>query len=203
MLFNGKRLFERLNNLRWETQLGISTRGIVDVDKPDSLYYATINYSMIQSVLQHLSLGSSDTFVDVGCGKGRVLCCAARHPCKKVVGVDYSEDLCRLARTNLQRLRGRTAPVVVHKGVAEEFDYTEATALFFFNPFGATTLDAVLHKINHDTRQQNVRFVFVNASPEQDEVFARHTWLERYDFWSGDRGAQPVSYYRRKRAAVA
>jgi precorrin-6B methylase 2 len=199
MLSNGNRLFERLNNLCWETQLRISTRGIVDIDKPDSCHYATINYSIVQSVLEHLSLCFLDTFVDVGSGKGRVVCCAARHPCKKVIGVDYSEELCRQARTNSERLRGRKAPVVIHKGVAEEFDYTDATALFFFNPFGATTLDAVLHRIDQDTRRKCVRFAFVNSSTEQDEVFARHCWLERYNDWNLERGAgQSVRYYRRK-----
>jgi precorrin-6B methylase 2 len=199
MLRSGNQVFERLNNLRWEAQLGISTRGIVEVDKPDSCYYATVNYSIIHRILERLSLQSSDTFVDVGCGKGRVVCCAARHPCKKAVGVDYSKDLCRQARTNLERLHGRKAPVVVHNGIAEEFDYTEATALFFFNPFGATTLDAVLHKINHDTRQNGVRFAFVNSTVYQDDVFAEHSWLEKYDYWNVERGAgQSVSYYRRK-----
>jgi precorrin-6B methylase 2 len=203
MLFNGNPLFERLNNLRWETQLGIATRGISDdVHKPDSFEYSAMNYSKVQSVLQHLSLQSSDIFVDVGCGKGRVVCCAARHPCRKVIGVEYSEDLCRQARTNSERLRGRKAPVLIHNGIAEEFDYTKATTLFFFRPFGGTTLDAVLHRINHDTRQEIVRFAFVNPSAEHDEVFARHSWLERYDYWKVDRGADSVSYYRRKLAAI-
>jgi hypothetical protein len=90
-------------------------------------------------------------------------------------------------------------PVVIHNGIAEEFDYTEATALFFFNPFGATTLDVVLHKINRDTRHHGVRFAFVNASPDQDEVFAQHSWLEQNGCWNVEQGAgQSVAYYRRK-----
>lgn len=194
----GKQVLERLDNLRWEAQLGVSTRGIVDIDKPDSCYYATLNYLIICRVLNRLSLQSSDTLVDVGCGKGRVVCCAARHPCKKVIGVEYSSDLCAQARTNAERLRGRNAPVCIHNGTAEEFDYTEATALFFFNPFGAVTLDAVLHKINRDTLHSRIRFAFVNSSAEQGEVFAQHSWLEQYDDWNVERGAgQSVSYYRR------
>jgi hypothetical protein len=56
ILRTGKQVFERLNNLRWEAQLGISTTGIVDVDKPDSCYYATINYFIVHRVLEHLPL---------------------------------------------------------------------------------------------------------------------------------------------------
>ncbi|WP_407180114.1 class I SAM-dependent methyltransferase [Bradyrhizobium sp. STM 3562] len=199
MMLIGNHVFERFNNLRWEAQLGISTRGIVKVDKPDSWYYATINYSIIYKVLQLLALQRSDTFVDVGCGKGRVLCCAARQPCRKVVGVDYSEDLCKEARNNAQRLRGAKAPVLVQNGLAEDFDYTDATVLFLFNPFGALTLDGVLHKIDTDRGQRHVRLAFVNASADQDKVFAAHSWLERYCYWDVERGGgHSVSFYRRQ-----
>lgn len=194
----GNLVLERLNNLRWEAQLGISTRGIVEVDKPDAGHYATIHYSTIYRVLQHLSLQPSDIFVDVGCGKGRILCCAARHACKKVMGVDYSEDFCKEARTNAERMRGRKAPVLVHKGDAEEFDYSEATALFFFSPFGASTLDAVLHKIDHDSRHRRIRLAFVNCNEDQDKVFAKHSWLELYGYWDVEQeGGHSVSFYRR------
>ena len=42
---------ERMNNFRWEAQLGISTRGIVEIDKPDSCHYASVNYSTITRCL--------------------------------------------------------------------------------------------------------------------------------------------------------
>ena len=132
----------RLNNLRWELRLGISTRGIVPVDHADSLHYATMNYSTIHSILDQLALGPSDRFVDVGSGKGRVLCCAARYPVKQVVGVDLSEALCQVARENARRMRGRRAPISVETSVAQNFDYSAATALFLFHPFGADTRSA-------------------------------------------------------------
>ena len=33
------------------------------------------------------NLAPGDVFVDVGCGKGRVVCCAARRPLRRVVGI--------------------------------------------------------------------------------------------------------------------
>lgn len=113
---------------------------------------------------------------------------AARHACNKVVGVDCSEDLCKQDRINSERLRGRKAPVVVHNGIAEEFDYTQATVCSSSIPLAPQTLDAVLHKINHDTRRNDVRFAFVNPSADHDEVFAQHTWLEQYDYLNAERG---------------
>ncbi|MGL3107821.1 class I SAM-dependent methyltransferase [Bradyrhizobium sp. BR 1432] len=203
MLDARNQIFERLNNFRWEAQLNISTRGIAEVDKPDAGHYATIHYSAVYRVLRHLSLQPSDTFVDVGCGKGRILCCAARRPCRKVVGIDYCEEFCKEAQTNAARMRGRRVPVVVHNGAAEEFDYTEATALFFFSPFGASTLAAVLQKMDHDSQHRRIRLAFVNCNEEQDKVFARQSWLELYGYWrAAGRRAHSVHFYRRTGAEI-
>lgn len=198
-LISFKELIERINNFRWEAQLGISTGGIVEIDKPDSCHYSSIDYSIIHKVLGRLSLQTSDVFADVGSGKGRVLCCAARHACKKVIGIEYSEEFCKDALINIQKMRGRKAPFHIYSGVAEEFDYPEVTALYLFNPFGSTTLDTMLHKVQVDTYPHPVRMAFVNPSAAQDAVFAKHAWLERYDHWSpGVAGGHAVSFYRRR-----
>ena len=44
-------LFDRLNNLWWERRLGVSTRGIVPTDHPDSVHYATMGYATIRAIL--------------------------------------------------------------------------------------------------------------------------------------------------------
>ena len=194
----GRQLWERINNLHWELRLGISTRGIVDVRRRDSAHYATVNYSTVWRVLNHLALAPSDTFVDIGCGKGRILCCAARYPCKQVVGVDLSAGLCADARANAERVRGRKAPILVYQGNAESFDYSDATVCFLFHPFGATTLDLVLDKIRQDTHGRGVRIAFENPDTAQQTVFARHGWLDRYAFWDRrtHRTQHSVAFYR-------
>src|SRR5262245_33205644 len=83
----------RLQNLLWERRLGISTHGTVAVDHPDSSNYSAMHYTSIRQVLRRLALESSDVFVDIGSGKGRVLCCAALYPLRAVVGVDLSAEL--------------------------------------------------------------------------------------------------------------
>jgi cyclopropane fatty-acyl-phospholipid synthase-like methyltransferase len=176
-------LRERITNLYWETRLGIATRGLVGNDNPDSLHYATVNYSTLWRILDHLALQPDDTFVDIGCGKGRILCCAARYRCNQVVGVDLSEQLCQIARANAARLHGRKTPVEVHHGYAQEFDYRDATACYLFHPFGATTLDLVLNKIRTDRDGRAVRIAFQNPDAAHAAVFAKHDWLQPYTRW--------------------
>jgi cyclopropane fatty-acyl-phospholipid synthase-like methyltransferase len=183
----------RVVNEYWERRLRISTRGIVPIDHADSVFYATMNYSAIWRVLDHLDLGPSDVFVDIGCGKGRVLCCAARYPVAQVMGVDLSAPLTEEARENARRLRGRRAPVTVHASDATAFDYSQATALFLFNPFGADTMSLVLDKISGQAHE-GLRIAY--AQPTHDDVFERQSWLERTAHWEASEGTSSVSFYR-------
>jgi precorrin-6B methylase 2 len=189
------RLQRRLKNLYWERRLGISTRGIVPVAHLDSHHYATMSYSAIWSILAYLAPGPSDVFIDIGSGKGRVLCCAARYPAERVVGVDLSETFCEVARENARRMRGRRAPISVQASTADDLDYSAATVLFLFNPFGASTLAPLLEKIGHDA-PRNVRIAY--ATPTHDAVFQRQTWLEQSEHWDAAASGMEnsVSFYR-------
>jgi SAM-dependent methyltransferase len=162
--------------------------------KADAVYYATIDYSLIHEVINRLSLKPDDIFVDVGCGKGRVLCLAARHRCRKVIGIEYSDEFCDEARANANRMRGRRTPILVLSEIAEDFDYSYATVLYFFNPFGAPTLNLVLEKIRTDTSGRPIRMAFVNVTAAQAEVFAKHVWLDGYETWETRVGS--VKLYR-------
>lgn len=192
----GRQTIQRLSNLGWERWLNISTRGRVGVDYPDAGHYASMNYSLIHKVLRHLSLQPSDVFVDIGSGKGRVVCCAARFPIARVVGVDLSTEFCEQARVNSARSRGRRAPIVIHNMVAQEFDYSECTGYYLFSPFGPETLGEVLTKIRKDRAGRPVHIAYAN--PAYQSVFADHDWLDQYEFWDREtRGEEhSVAFYR-------
>jgi precorrin-6B methylase 2 len=185
----------RVANIWWEHRLGIETRGVVSIAHADAVHYGTMSYSTVWSILDHLALGPSDIFVDIGCGKGRVLCCAATYPVRQVIGVDLSEPLCAIARKNARRLRGRRAPISVHQSLASDFDYSSVTVLFLFNPFGASTLAPLLEKIGREARQ-SLRIAYAN--PKHEDVFERQNWLERSHRWSAgtSRLEHCVSFYR-------
>src|SRR3954454_4827340 len=131
------RYAQKLANYCEEWQLGIQTRGTALSNKADAVYYATVSYAQTRQVLQRLHLDETDVFVDVGAGKGRVLCLAAQQRLLKVMGVECSGELARIARRNVERMWGKKTSVNVYAQPAEEFDYSAATVLYFFNPFEA------------------------------------------------------------------
>jgi SAM-dependent methyltransferase len=113
--------------------------------------------ALFHRVMRDLALPGGSVFVDFGCGKGRVLMMAARYGFRRVVGVDFSAELCRVARRNLEIFRQRT-------GVSVEFEVVEADVLaypfrddenvfYLFNPFDAVVMRRILARIDESRRR--------------------------------------------------
>jgi SAM-dependent methyltransferase len=125
------KLCTKLHNMAWEYRLGISARGITEVPLPGSNRSMTLSYADIFAILNRLSLIPDDALIDIGCGKGRVVCCAARFPLREVIGIEHLPELCAAARRNADRMRDRKAPITIVQAHAEEFDYRQGSVLYF------------------------------------------------------------------------
>lgn len=176
-----------LNKLRnWTTDfaLGIRTTGIVETRITDGCHASTVDYAIIASVLDRLHLGPEDVFVDIGCGKGRVVCVAARRKLAFVFGIELSSDMAVTASKNIERLRGRYSNAMIHQNDATGYDYSQITVAYLFHPFEANVLERVLTKIRDDRKGRNFRCAFVNLSPAQEATFLRHQdWLTCISRW--------------------
>ena len=120
-------------------------------------------------VLRAARIPSEGAFVDLGCGKGRACMLAVLHGFSKVVGVDYSPELCRVAERNFEVLRGRTGRAF-HSTVCamDAVDYAFApddTVLYLYNPFAATVLSAVLARLRSSLGAHPRRVWFVYHNP--------------------------------------
>jgi precorrin-6B methylase 2 len=196
-------LHTKILNMIWERRLNVSTRGVTgyNPNEPEHIHYGTIAYSTIHAILLSLSLNSSDVFVDLGCGKGRALCCAARYKIKKSIGVEYSEKLSREAEINAEKLRGRCSPVTIKHMLAQDFDYSQGTIFYMFHPFGPNVLHQVLKKMKEGFKvhHRSIRIVYVN--PVHEAFLTDCDWLEEYDRWKPNtkgNNEHSVSFWRSK-----
>jgi SAM-dependent methyltransferase len=187
---------QKIANRAVERYLGIDTQGVVQVTAEGAAEYSPAPYIVLLSLLDHLDPGSADVFVDVGCGKGRAVCLACRHPMRRVVGIEIDDGLARKARINLLALRGAQAAVELRHMRAEHFDYADATIVYLFNPFSRRILSTFLGRLR-DTHRRSLRIVYANSVHKQ--LLEHCDWLERYDEWPA--GAfpgwlYPVTFYR-------
>src|SRR5262249_39527165 len=94
-------------------QLGIHTTRPVpleglDIDGDNAVHgnrYEPTPYGVLEDMFTELDLDYPRfAFVDLGSGKGRILCLAAAYPFRRVIGVEFSRELHAIAKTNLAAL---------------------------------------------------------------------------------------------------
>lgn len=166
-------------------------------------HYQGANYLYLEQIARRLTRGAPNqlVFYDVGCGKGRPLCVMARHAFRKVVGVELRESLCAIARENARQLRGRLAPIEVVCADAAHVDYSDGHVFFFFNPFGAPTLQAVLDGIEASLQRapRQVTLIYYNAVHEP--VLDGCPWLHNQGVLPTFSGVR-VSFWRNRQGSA-
>lgn len=117
------------------------------------------------------------TFIDYGCGKGRVLILAAIHGFRHIVGVELQRDLAAVCEANLRGTLRRfpATQCEVYQGDAARFELPPgAVTAFFYNPFSGAVLEQVLIRLKERAEElpDCVRIVYVN--PRFLEAFEAH-----------------------------
>ena len=165
-----------------EKKYGIDTAGIqyiIDTSHAqDAGYYEPTPYSRLESLLSKLVLTPDDVFIDIGCGKGRVVCCMATRPIRKVIGIEMIPDLADIAKQNAITHPNQT-PIEIIQGDAASIDMSEGTIYYMYNPFGKQTMSHVLANIYHSlqTNPRPIRIVYVY--PRHASSIDAQQWLER------------------------
>jgi SAM-dependent methyltransferase len=91
------------------------------------------------------------TFVDVGAGKGRPLLMASELPFRKVIGVELSDELGRIAEQNAarwNRIRKPKAKIRVVQEDAMKFQWPRTPLLvYLYNPFACSLIEQMAENI--------------------------------------------------------
>jgi len=107
--------------------------------------------SALRRALRVAQVSASDVFVDFGCGKGRALLIAAEFPFRKVLGIEFSEELCHIAEKNIQCYRNRrrvaSSISVLCRDAASCVIEDDWNMFFFFNPFDGIVMKRVMQNI--------------------------------------------------------
>ncbi|MES2920302.1 MAG: class I SAM-dependent methyltransferase [Verrucomicrobiota bacterium] len=168
--------------------LGISTLGSRKGDYPetksmhdDSFWYESKSYYLNWLYLRPVRLTAQDVVYDIGCGAGRLLFVAALIGVKRGVGLELSERLSELARTNASKLRWSHPPIEIRQADASQVDYSEGTVFLMCNPFGARTLETVLDQIRSSltTNPRQIRLMYIHPEPDHLALFAKCDWLDK------------------------
>lgn len=169
---------------------GVDTAGVIpqadlDVDGPHwvhgSAYVATSPIDFAD-VLAPFALDIANTsFIDLGCGKGRVLLMAGALPFRRVVGVEYSEALSAVARDNLVRYRGpkATAHIEVVTGDASLYAYPDGDlVVYLYHPFDEIVMQKVIDALAHRQRHAPRRLLVLYFKPVHAVLWQQAAFVE-------------------------
>jgi SAM-dependent methyltransferase len=112
--------------------------------------------SPLRKVFSEVGILPGDVFVDFGSGKGRALLVASQFCFRRIIGVEFSRELCAIARENVSRYAARhprLPPIEVIEADASEVPIEpDASVLYFFNPFDAQVMRQVLSNVEQSFR---------------------------------------------------
>ncbi|MCO4746686.1 MAG: class I SAM-dependent methyltransferase [Proteobacteria bacterium] len=137
--------------------------------------------SVVEAVLDALmdriegaSIDAADcTFIDIGCGKGRVLLIASQRGFSRVLGVDPANKLCRAAEQNVRTWSARhpdATRIDVWCEDASRLTWPKGPLLLYlYNPFHEAVMDRMVRSLPRD---RPVWLAYVN--PLFAEPLRRH-----------------------------
>jgi SAM-dependent methyltransferase len=123
---------------------------VTSANKQEATRYQPSGLRTLRSLFRHMKFPHDAVFVDFGCGKGRVLLLAAAYGFKRVVGIEFSPELCAIARENVISFGKRRKISEVEIVQGDVCDYKmkgDETIFYYFHPFSADILNRTLDKI--------------------------------------------------------
>lgn len=175
----------RLADIAFDWRYGVETIQTESLDKlaipsPNARAgqrYQPTGSRALPRILRLAGIPAQGTFVDFGCGKGRTLLLAALAGFRQVTGVEFSPDLCAIARRNLDALASRTGLAFTGRICCTDASLYEPDpaeqVYYFFHPFDATILRAVLDRIETSLRTHPRPVWIIYYLPRHADVLAQ------------------------------
>lgn len=125
-------------------------------------------------------------FVDLGCGKGRVVVVASEFAFRRVIGIDLSSELVTRAASNARIIAQRhpqRPPIEANVADAALFAFPEIPLLLhLYHPFKSAILAHVLANLKASVEAVPRRVVvayllYTSAIEDVLATFAPHSWL--------------------------
>lgn len=138
-------------------------------DNKVNYMYEPFPYIKMKRLFKNFSFSESDGFVDIGCGKGRILVGAALSGCVNVYGIDISKELLEYAEKNLAECEKRKADLKYKLLCMDARDFTftpDINKVFFYNPFSYRIFLKVMKALKKSVEENPRDVTIFLAGPE-------------------------------------
>jgi SAM-dependent methyltransferase len=185
-------IFVIFHEIRGELKYGLNTIGLDDlkslreknIDISHATMYMPLNYFVLETLMKQMMRNPGySTFLDIGCGKGRVVAVAAHYHFEKITGLDFSEELCEDAIKNTNRIKQKFPGISIEIINRDALDFDipdDICTIFFFNPFDAEMMCVVLDNIIKSLEKKPRPLRVLYANPQYKFLFLERGFVEIY-----------------------
>jgi SAM-dependent methyltransferase len=117
-------------------------------------------------------------FVDLGCGKGRVLLIASQFCFREVRGVEFAQELCEIAKDNCAVYKSKTGVGtefrIIESDVVDYIIKTNEIVFYMFNPFDDKVLTVVLNNIARSLKIKPRKILTIYFNPLGGNFIEQH-----------------------------
>jgi SAM-dependent methyltransferase len=161
-------------------------------------FYVPTTASVIYEILKALPLQpDKSVFVDMGSGKGRALLIASEFPFAKIVGIELSKNLHRIAEENVKLYKPASQKCAAFDlKCMDALDYAygdEPLVLFLFDPFGREILQEAIANLEASLKAKPREVYVVYVYPQFEDVLQKSPLLRKTS--GGGPKWQPWSQY--------
>ncbi|SCW35657.1 Methyltransferase domain-containing protein [Ruminococcaceae bacterium YRB3002] len=159
----------------------------------------SVPYLGLEDLFENHKLGPDDSFIDIGCGKGRVLAYMVSKgvPCS-LAGVEINPEVASVAR----QWSARYSQISIITGDAFELDYNNYTVLFMYRPMETDAFISFVNKLERELRHRIMLYYYADSESgyylndrpgwhliSRHEIFRErglyiHKEPQRYSVWS-------------------
>ncbi len=152
-------------------------RAILVEDRKHVSSYEPVNYYTSGRLLNYLQPADFKTsFLDIGCGKGRLLAMAAAYGFSDIIGIDFSKKLCDAAAKVCRNIKTKypDTSFTIENADARCYAIPETVGvIFLFNPFDAIVMDEFIQRVSESLHRKNRPLKILYANPQ-----CKQQWLE-------------------------
>jgi SAM-dependent methyltransferase len=164
-----------LVDIEFDLYYGTDTTRRVDMDslefesenKVHAVLYQATKTRPLRKLMRRLNVPKNGTFVDLGSGKGRTLLVAMQLGFEKIIGVEFSPELCAVARKNIEIFssHSHSRVEIVESDVSKyQFD-PHSNVFFMYNPFDKVVMDRMIENLRNSLLQSPRQIWLIYNTP--------------------------------------
>jgi Histone methylation protein DOT1 len=166
-----------------ETMVPLWRLHIDSNNRSEGIRYQTMDPDEIRIAIASLPIHYEDfVFVDLGSGKGRCLLIASELPFKKVVGVEFSSELNRIAISNIAKYPTHCSNVLSLHGDAALYDFPpDNLVIYLYHPFDKPVFCRVLDNLERSFKSVDREVFIVYFNPKFANLLDESGLFRRID----------------------